>query len=91
MELAVPLGYIFVISHALTDVANAPSGAGRRRYPPRRFIFSTSAPPTASHGTVFLASPGCYHVSPRLTLLPTIGSRRPVESAWRRWWRRWWR
>jgi hypothetical protein len=29
-ELAVPLGYIFVISHALTNVASAPSGGARR-------------------------------------------------------------
>jgi hypothetical protein len=29
-ELAVPLGYIFVTSHALIDIANALPGAGRR-------------------------------------------------------------
>src|SRR2546423_11889957 len=34
--------------------------AGYRRYPPRRFVFSSSAAPTAPPGSAFLASPGCH-------------------------------
>src|SRR5271163_1516609 len=59
-ELAVPVGYIFVTSHALTNVANALPDAGHRRYPPRRFVSSPSAAPTAPLGSAFLASSGCY-------------------------------
>src|SRR5579871_3933308 len=55
LELAVSIP-VYGTSHALSDVANAPSGAARRRYPPRRFVFSASAPPTAPHGPAFLAS-----------------------------------
>jgi hypothetical protein len=35
-------------------------GAGHRRYPPRRFVSSPSAAPTAPLGSAFLASPGCH-------------------------------
>jgi hypothetical protein len=35
-------------------LANEPLVAGRRRYPPRRFIFSSSAVPTALFRAVFL-------------------------------------
>ena len=59
-ELAVPVGYIFVTSHALTNVANALPGAGRRRYPPRRFVSSPSAAPTAPSKSALLASLGCH-------------------------------
>jgi hypothetical protein len=55
-ELAVPLGYIFVTSHALTNVANALPGAGHRRYPPRRFVSSPSAAPAAP----LRSAPGCH-------------------------------
>ena len=50
MELAVPLVYIFVSSHVLANVANAAPLPGYRRDPPRRFVFSSSAAPTAPPG-----------------------------------------
>jgi hypothetical protein len=50
MELTVPLVYIFVSSHVLAKVANATPVAGYRRDPPRRFVFSSSAAPTAPPG-----------------------------------------
>jgi hypothetical protein len=50
---------IFVTSHVLVNVANAPSVAGYCRYPPRRFIFSSSAASNAPLGLTFLASQEC--------------------------------
>jgi hypothetical protein len=55
-----PWVYIFVTSHVLAHVANAPPVAAYPRYPPRRFIFCPSAAPTAPPGSAFLASPGCH-------------------------------
>lgn len=55
-----PVGFIFVTSHTLTNVANALPGAGGRRYPPRRFIPSPPATPTAPLGSAFLGSPSCH-------------------------------
>src|SRR5271154_2880877 len=57
-ELAVPLVYIFVSSHVLANVTNAAPAPGYRRDPPRRFVFSSSAAPTAPPGSALLASPG---------------------------------
>jgi hypothetical protein len=55
-----PVGYILVTSQALTNVANALPGAGRRRYLPRYFVSSPSAAPTALLRSAFLAFPGCH-------------------------------
>lgn len=52
--------YIFVTSHVLAHVANAPPVAAYPRYPPRRFVSFPSAAPTAPPGSAFLASPGCH-------------------------------
>lgn len=57
---AVPWVYIFVTSHVLAHVANAPPVAAYPRYPPRRFVSFPSAAPTAPSGSAFLASPGCH-------------------------------
>jgi hypothetical protein len=57
---AVPWLYIFVTSHVLAHVANAPPVAAYPRYPPRRFVSFPSAAPTAPPGSAFLASPGCH-------------------------------
>jgi hypothetical protein len=51
--------------------------------PPRRFVFFSSAAPTAPLGSAFLASLGCYWVSPRLELSHAIGLQLLVRPAWR--------
>jgi hypothetical protein len=61
-ELTSPSVYIFVSSHVLINVANATPVAGYPRYPPRRFVSSPSAAPTAPLGPTFPASPGCHLV-----------------------------
>jgi hypothetical protein len=57
--------YILVTFHVLANVANAPFFASYRRCLSRRFVFSSSAAPTAPPGSVFLASPGCqwFHLN----------------------------
>ena len=57
-ELAVPLVYIFVSSHVLAKVAITAPVADYRRDPPRHFVFSSLAAPTAPPGSALLASPG---------------------------------
>jgi hypothetical protein len=61
-EPAVPWVYIFVTSHVLAHVVNAPPVAAYPRYPPRRFVSFPSAAPTAPPGSAFLAFPGCHRV-----------------------------
>ena len=65
MELAVPMEYIVVTSHVLANVANALPDAGRRRYPPRRFVSSPSTAPTAPPRISRPSFPGLPQVSPR--------------------------
>ena len=84
-----PLGYLFVTSHALTNVANALPGAGRRRYPPRHFVSSPSVAPTAPLGSAFLAFPNCHQfhldldkpISPH-AYLPSDPSIQGCKSTW---------
>jgi hypothetical protein len=53
-EPAVPLVYIFA------HVANAPPAAGYPRHPPRRFVSSSSAAPTAPPRVSIPSVPGCH-------------------------------
>jgi hypothetical protein len=76
--------YIFVTSHALANVANTLHSAGRHRYPPRRFISSPSAAPTALLGSAFLASPSYRQFQLNLALTPSIGPTRSRRNRPRR-------
>jgi hypothetical protein len=66
--------YIFVLSHDLANVTNAAPVAGYLRDPPRRFVSSFSAAPTAPPGSALLAFPGAPQVSPRPQRSPTYPS-----------------
>jgi hypothetical protein len=66
--------YIFVLSHDLANVTNAAPVAGYLRDPPRRFVSSSSAAPTAPPGSALLAFPGAPQVSPRPQRSPTYPS-----------------
>jgi hypothetical protein len=50
--------YVFVTSHVLADVANAPPAPDRTPSPPRRFVSMSLAPPIPPQGPVLQASQG---------------------------------
>lgn len=69
--------YIFVSSHVLANAANTAPVPGYRRDPPRCFVFSSSAAPTAPPRSALLASPGShqFHLNRKVPQrTPVIGS-----------------